>query len=180
MKKILIALVCLPLFIAAPAFAEDSPLPEWTQREGKEVDGTLQFPVLVTLLHDTENGEDSFREEIRDAVFAYLDAHVLKHTKASQIQELTPSYIEHWIAPNHSHESTVELGSGSYQQIWRMIKIDSRERKKLERWDRLQITKDREIKVGRLAGVSLLGMLIASGAIGALAKRERSKRKVVA
>ncbi|XZE43643.1 hypothetical protein SH467x_003209 [Pirellulaceae bacterium SH467] len=151
--------------------------PDWV-RAPQITEGELRFAIPTATAEDLEQCYEEFESQLLSEVQRALDAHVLRYTSASQLDPLTKKYIEdHWLVQNCEYDQVIELPSGTYHQLWKQIYISKDQIAVIRSWEERALLSERIVKVGALGGVSIGGMLLLSGMVGVLARRESRKLK---
>ncbi|XZE36476.1 hypothetical protein SH501x_002048 [Pirellulaceae bacterium SH501] len=151
--------------------------PDWV-RAPQENKGELRFAIPTATAEDLSRCYEEFDSQLLPEVQKMLDAHVLRQTSASQLAPLTKKYIEdHWLVQDCEYDQVVELPSGTYHQLWKQVYISKEQLEIVRKWEEKSILGERIVKVGALGGASIGGMMLLSGLIGVLARRESRKLK---
>jgi hypothetical protein len=151
--------------------------PDWVRapQVGK---GELRFAIPTATAEDLEQCYEEFDSQLLPEIQKMLDTHVLRQASASQLTSLTKKYIEdHWLVQDCEYDQVVELPSGTYHQLWKQVYISKEQLEIVRRWEEKAILGERIGKVGAVGGVSIGGMMLLSGLIGVLARRESRKLK---
>ena len=111
-------------------------------------------------------------QQMVELIQKVLDEHVLVHTKASEISELTPEYLTTKLLKEKTeYELVLDRPSGTYYQLWRLVHIGPDQIKQIKRWERESVTTKRVAWLSGSAVSALLLLASASGLTGLLAKR---------
>jgi hypothetical protein len=151
--------------------------PDWV-RAPQVSKGELRFAIPTATAEDLEQCYEEFDSQLLPEVQKMLETHVLRETSASQLAPLTKKYIEdHWLVQDCEYDQVVELPSGTYHQLWKQVYISKEQLDVVRGWEEKSILRERISKVGALGGASIGGMMLLSGLVGVLARRESRKLK---
>jgi hypothetical protein len=155
----------------------NSETPDWV-KDGLVLGDEHRLAISSSLLPDLAQCEEDLKSRMMSEVRSYLDKHVLNHTNASQLLELTPEYVEkYWVVPNRVFDNVQDRPSGTYHQKWVELQLSAEQLDKVRSWERTHLRERRTKQIGVLGGAGIAGIALFSGLIGLLARREKAKLK---
>jgi hypothetical protein len=155
----------------------NSETPDWV-KDGLVLGESHRLAISSSLLPDLEQCEEDLKSRMMWEVRSYLDKHVLTHSNASQLSELTPEYVEkYWVVPNRVFDNVQDRPSGTYHQKWIELQLSAEQLDKVRSWERTNQRERRTKQIGLLGGAGIAGIALFSGLIGLLARREKAKLK---
>jgi hypothetical protein len=153
----------------------DPKTPSWVK--DRVVDNEI---VRVAIESSVESSAQECRialdQQMVKLVQKVLDEHVLRHTQASQIEQLTPEFLTNQLVKaDTQYELVLDRPSGTYHQLWRLVHIGPDQMEQIRRWERESVTAKRVQWVSASALGALLILASASGVTGLLAKRSQNR-----
>jgi len=153
----------------------DSATPSWVKDRVVDQE-VVRIAVESSVESSVQECRVSMDDQMTDLVRKVLDDYILSHTKAAEIDQLTPEYIStKLVRPNTEYELVLDRPSGTYYQLFRLVHIGPDQIKEIQRWERDSVTSKRVQWLSGSAASALMLLATASGISGLLAKR--SKRR---
>lgn len=149
----------------------DQSTPAWVKDRvvDKEV---VRVPIESSVESSPTECRVAMDEQMVELIRKVLDDHVLSHTQASEIDQLTPEYLtSKLVRPNTEYELVLDRPSGTYHQLWRLVHIGPDQIQQIHRWEKESVTAQRVKILSGSAFSALMLLASASGITGLLAKR---------
>ena len=151
--------------------------PDWV-KNGLVLGDDHSLAISSSLLQDLDQCREDLKARMMLEVRNYLDNHVLTRANASELPELTPTYVEkYWVKPAQTFDNVQDRPSGTYHQLWIGLHISADQLKKVREWERHSLRERRTKQAGVIGGASVATMTLLSGLVGLLARREKAKLK---
>ena len=154
----------------------DSTTPAWVKDRVVDQE-VVRVAIESSVESSAQECRESMDQQMAELVRKVLDDYILSHAKASEIDQLTPEYLNSkLLRPNTEYELVLDRPSGTYYQLFRLVHIGPDQIQQIQRWERDSVTAKRVQWLSGSAVSALMLLASASGISGLLAKR--SKRRV--
>lgn len=152
--------------------------PGWIRQ--RVIEKNLIVVPIESSMHATlEECRQELEEKLPEEVKKILDAHVLEQADASEIPELTSSYIRQFLIDDSvEYDNYQERPSGNFHQLWVRMQIDKEEIDKIRVWERQVTTVSRVWTLGGLALAFLGSFAGLSELFKFLSTRERNRKQM--
>lgn len=149
--------------------------PDWV-KEGLVMGDDHKLAISSSLFPDREQCKEDLKVRLMIEVRSYLDKHVLRLARSSQLPELTQEYVEaNWVVANREFDNVQDRPSGTYHQLWMELQISAEQLEVVRGWEKSRVREKRVKQVGVLGGMGIAAITCFSAMLGVLARREKAK-----
>jgi len=149
--------------------------PDWVKKELAVSEDGHTLAISSSLFADLEECREDLKTRMLNEVQAHLDKHVLMHSVAHALPELTPEYVEKVLLKKGQEFDNVQVRpSGTYHQLYVAVHISAAQLKKIKSWEKRAVRETRVKQLGVIGGVGVAAIALFSGSIGVLARREKA------
>ena len=161
----------------APLPVLGSKTPDWVKK-GLVLGDEHSLAISSTLMPELDECREDLKTRMMSEVRMYLNKHVLEYCDARELPELTKEYVEkYWVKKGQEFDNVQDRPSGTYHQLWIGLHISSEQLTKIREWEKHNVRELRMKKVGVFGGLGVFAVMLLSGAVGLLARREKAKLK---